>query len=94
MSEHGSGTLTNHKPLWKYIGIAFTVIVPVISFLVAFAWTQSSVNAQVHRNTERSMSQEKILLEMVEFRAELRTQMMFIQKEIEEVKQELKNNRE
>lgn len=84
-------TLSKHKSFWQYIGIALTIVIPIISFLVAFAWAQSSVNAQVQRNTERSMSQEKILLDMVEFRAELRTQMHNIQKEIGEIKQDLRN---
>ncbi len=74
----------NHKGI-RIIQIIATGTLGILIIVGSFIWLQAGTNAKVERNTTDLAKQDLVLQEVLEFKAELKTDIKWIIKEIGEI---------
>ena len=78
----------NHKGI-RIIQIIASGALGILIIVGSFIWMQAGANGQIERNTAELEKQDAILQEVLEFKAELKTDVKWILKEIVEIKEVL-----
>ena len=77
----------------KTVRIIGIIVGAVLAFLLAiggFVWAQAGTNNQVQQNTIQLLDHNVILMELLEFKAELKTDFKWLKEDIVDIKEAIK----